>query len=196
MSTLHTCLWSSAFVGTLMFALTSVAGCGDDGTLVLGDDSGSSSSGGASTPISVPTDATLRFTEKGGMPGPENDASTCQPADDLYTYDLASKSLTWKLCRALPSVPEELPAFAYRQGTVVVSAAQDAAIHTALDKIVRNTTRGCGADKPTEQLVVIAANGGETTYDDPFYHCSDDGKTYVDGLGALGNALDAATVPE
>ena len=201
MSSSRTFLWSSALVVSLSFAASSVVGCSDDDTVLPGDNdagssssssSGSSSGGDAGTPIPIPDGATLVWTSKGGFQGPTGDASTCQPSDDFYSYDLPSKTLSWNLCRPLVAVPEESPAYAYQQGTAVLSDAQDTAVHTALDGVVPNAVVGCGADKPEVQLVVTAPNDAETTYVDQFYHCTDDGKNYVDGLDAVGSAFGAA----
>ncbi|MEO8801443.1 MAG: hypothetical protein ABI551_26370 [Polyangiaceae bacterium] len=38
----------------------------------------------------------------------------------------------------------------------------------------------CGADKPYEQLELTSPSAlGPSVYYDQFYHCSDDGKSYV-----------------
>ena len=196
MSTSHkTFLCSSLAFGAMLVAFGTTAACDDDVSADdVVDDAGGSSSGGSSsgglngTAIPVPTGATLNWQSKGGFgPGP-SDASTCTPSDDTYVYDLPSKLLTWKVCRPIPSVPED-PAYAFEQGTKTLSVEEDATIHAALEQVTFNTTVLCGADAPTITLQVIAPNDATTTYVDQFYHCEDDGKNYVDGLGELGGAF-------
>ena len=209
----RTLLWSSALAGSVLLALGTTAGCSDDDGVVPNGDGGGSSSGGSSsggsssgntssssggdagTAISIPQGATLRWTSKGGQPMEVGDASTCDPSDDLYTYELGTKKLTWRLCQSLPAVPEQPLVFAYAEGTVVLDAERDGAVQTALGGVVPNPTLTCGNDKPNVALVVVAPDDAETTYLDQFYHCVDDGKNYVDGLDDVGSAFAAAVVP-
>ena len=53
---------------------------------------------------------------------------------------------------------------------------------TALHALKRTTTKQCGADKPSEEIV-FSTPSGDTTYYDDFYFCdTSDGKIYVSGI--------------
>lgn len=213
----RTLLWSSALAGSLLLTLGSMTGCGgndandNDDVAPSNDDdgkgssssgsntssgsthSGSSSSGGdAGVPISIPQNAIVHWTSSGGAPN--NNFEPCVAPSDEYTYILEGRSLTWSLCR--PDSVDPKPVNGRLEGDATLTAEQDAMIRKALSGVVPNTALQCDADRPTAQLELVISenNGGDTHYYDQAFHCSDDGRTFVDGLAPLGEAFER-TIP-
>ncbi len=127
-------------------------------------------------------DMTVKVTSMGGF-GPEAiDGSTCIPADTTFTYVLATKALTWKICAL-----EDGGTFAYDSGSRTLTATEATTLQASLDAVAINRIAGgCGADKPMLMMELASPSAlTPSDYYDQFYHCSDDGKTYVDGLDAV-----------
>jgi len=59
-----------------------------------------------------------------------------------------------------------------------------------LNALVVTTNLQCGADKSEQRVFVTTPDGESVLYDD-FYHCTDDGKTYVHGASDVIAVLDA-----
>ena len=126
----------------------------------------------------------LVVTEQGGFVATAPPGSTCSIADATYTLTLPARDLTWKVCSSTTTSGP----YAYATGDKTLTDAEYAPLASALQALAVTTKLACGADKPSEQIVVSAPNG-ERTYLDNFYHCTDDGKVYVDGLDDVLSAL-------
>lgn len=129
-----------------------------------------------------PADTTkIVFTDKGGLPGPPGDGTSCSIADATYTLLLPTRELSWKVCESINSDP---PAF--KAGSVTLSAADFVPLSNALHGLRRTLTpSGCGADKPFETLVFTTPAGDAAYYDD-FYFCdAKDTKKYVSNIGTV-----------
>ena len=131
---------------------------------------------------------TLRSS--GGMPSPENPASTCKP--DLYgeTFTVDAQALTfeWNYCRhdfgsSLSTI---------NKGSRALTSDELTRVRDAFDKLTIGSRGSCGADKP---LVTVSVQhpGSETAsvYVDEFNFCQppQPGQTYIMNIDALTDAL-------
>jgi hypothetical protein len=144
----------------------------------------------ASSDAVVPTDGgtglypdgttTIVVNQKGGFTGPGADGSTCTMVDATYTLVLPARDLSWKVCDSNDGGP-----YAFVTGQKTIAEADFGPLDTALHALKRTTTKQCGADKPSEEIVFTAPSGDVTYYDD-FYFCdANDGKTYVSGIDEI-----------
>lgn len=140
------------------------------------NDGGEVGDGGA---ILYSDDMTVKITAMGGFGPGAIDGSTCHPSDTTFTYVLATKAFTWKICAL-----EDGGTFAYDSGSRTLATDEAATLRTSLDAVAINRVAGgCGADKPVLMMELTSPSAlTPTDYYDQFYHCDEDGKTYVDGL--------------
>jgi hypothetical protein len=129
-----------------------------------------------------PSDTTkIVVAEKGGLPFPAVDGSTCAPIDSTFTLLLPTRELSWTVCTTTDG-----GSFALRTGETTIAAADFVALSNALHSLRRATNKPhCDEDKPVE-TIVFTTPAGDTTYQDDFYFCSaTDPKLYVTGLDAV-----------
>ncbi|HEY2510501.1 MAG TPA: hypothetical protein VGI39_06585 [Polyangiaceae bacterium] len=174
----------------LLFALASatalpLVGCSSSAlsTTPPTSDAGGSDSGPSGGIVGSDT-SKLVVTEQGGFVATGPTGSTCTIADATYTLTLPARDLSWKVCGSTTTSGP----YAYATGAKTLTDAEYAPLASALQALAVTTKLACGADKPTEQIVVTTPSG-DRTYLDNFYHCTDDGKVYIDGLDDVLSAL-------
>lgn len=109
--------------------------------------------------------------------------STCSVGASTYTYDVATKKLSWEVCQYNP---DNKP-FTNATGSKVLTAAQIDKIVGSVKSLKISTADICGADKPGMTVTVTSANG-EKSYLDDFYACQKQG-TYVSNIGVVFGAM-------
>lgn len=125
-------------------------------------------------------------TSKGGHTAPGPDGSVCTLVDTTYTLVVASRALSWNVCEATDAGP-----LAFRTGQRTISASELDGVEDAIRGLRRTTDTKCGADAPSETLVLTTPTGNVSYYDD-FYFCDPkDTKIYVSGMSAVLSALGA-----
>lgn len=133
-----------------------------------------------------PAEATKLVAKiSGGFMAPPPPGSTCTAGVE-YTLDRAAKKLSWKRCDFNGPLPRT-----FVSGNAMLSAARIAAIGTAMNSLEVATEDRCGADKPFETLTV-STPAGDKHYTDSFYACNRGSDVYVDNIGVVFAALEAA----
>ncbi|HEX7663548.1 MAG TPA: hypothetical protein VF407_03515 [Polyangiaceae bacterium] len=120
-------------------------------------------------------------SEQGGFTAGALDGSTCQPIDTTYTYDLGSKSLTWKVCAA-----DDAGIASYATGTRTLSSAEDTSVRAKLDAVAVTTEKvACATDAPTQSITIQEAGSTAVTYYDESENCLTNSNTYASGVGEV-----------
>jgi hypothetical protein len=93
---------------------------------------------------------TAQLTRTGGL-APHRDGSTCQPMDETFNFDAATRALTWRICGS----PNDTDPFAFHTGGTVLDPTTASQLDTALHDL-RATAQRCGSDI-TDTVIVDGA---------------------------------------
>jgi hypothetical protein len=104
------------------------------------------------------TATSLELHVAGGLAPMPATGSTCTPADDSYTYVLATQVLSWTEC----SSPTAGGVYAFVPGQATLDDAAAAQLVDALQAL-EPPPQPCGAD--FSATLAFATPGGETTFD-------------------------------
>jgi len=128
-------------------------------------------------------------TRGGGFTPPPPAGSTCGLGAAKYTLDVASKKLSWEVCKLVDwSTP-----LTSVSGSRTLTAREVASIDAAMKDVKLSSGEICGADKPMLNISVTSASKGTKTYTDSFYSCMGGDRTYVDNIdGVFGAFRDLA----
>jgi hypothetical protein len=116
--------------------------------------------------------------DRGGGFVPTPPPGPCDPQVASYTATVASHELAWSTCIVVGTGADARTQT--RSGHRVLTPAEWSTLEGALGKLVVVRNDGsCGADKPTDALIVMTATD-TIEYADSFYACQNKDKPLVD----------------
>jgi hypothetical protein len=121
----------------------------------------------------------------GGFIAPPPPDAACDPQPSKYTLDVGTHALAWQFCAA--KVSGTGTTYEPASGSRALTDGEWTSLQPALQALVVDDGKTCGADKPTLTLTVTTASG-DLEYGDGFYGCEIHDKPLIasDGLsGAL-----------
>jgi hypothetical protein len=123
----------------------------------------------------------------GGFVAPPPPGSTCGVGVEKFTFDVATSTLSWEVCKWVDSTtPMHMVT-----GSKVLTAAQLKKVDAAMNAVKVTHGDNCGADKPLLDISVATATHAAKTYTDNFYECRGGGATYVDNIDGVFSTLSA-----
>jgi hypothetical protein len=120
-------------------------------------------------------------TSGGGFTPPPAAGSTCAIGAAKYTFDVATRKLSWTEC---DFVDWDTPMHPI-SGSKNLRNEDVAAIDAAMNDVKISQQDICGADKPLLTISVTSASQGTKKYLDNFYSCWGDGNTFVDNIDGV-----------
>lgn len=134
-----------------------------------------------------PSDRTqlVAQTAGGGFTPPPAPGSTCGLGAAKYTLDIASRKLSWEVCKFTDWSTPMHPV----SGTRTLSAADVKKVDRAMAQVKLAERDICGADKPMLNIAVTSTSKGTVQYTDSFYACMGGERTYVDNIDEVFSAF-------